>query len=61
MNIEEKDLLGGTPLHWACYFKNVEFVRFILNMGVDVNVKDNQEETPLHMAVDACNFIFIFF
>jgi len=42
---------GKTSLHWATqYWGNVEIVRMLIDAGADVNLKDNNGDTPLHVA-----------
>ena len=42
---------GKTSLHWATqYWGNVEIVRMLIDAGADVNLKDNNGDTPLHIA-----------
>ena len=54
------DKWGWTPLMWACYFKNYDIVRLLLEKGADPNLKSKDGyqsipvgSTPLMMA--ACN------
>ena len=42
---EDKD--GGTPLHWAAAFGNIDFVRGLILYKADVNSRDNSGLTPL--------------
>jgi hypothetical protein len=45
---------GKTPLHNACYGRNVtnlDFVELILEQGADPNFQDNLEMTPLMMTI----------
>jgi ankyrin repeat protein len=54
MDINSKDNLGSTPLHWACYLGYENSVNFIIHKysrEVDINNKDNTGLTSLHLAV----------
>ena len=42
---EDKD--GGTPLHWAAAFGNIDFVKGLILYKADVNSRDNNGLTPL--------------
>ena len=48
--IDVKDRLGFTPLHWASMCRNLEIVRLLLKNRAEVNVKDRDGRTPLHCA-----------
>ena len=39
---------GWTSLHRAAYHNEVEIVAFLVEMGLDINAKDDQGQTPLH-------------
>jgi hypothetical protein len=41
---------GFTPIHFACIFRIPYIVQFLLDVGVDVTVKDSQGSTALHWA-----------
>ena len=50
-NVDEKDGVGWTPLHYAAVEGNKEVVELLITKGADVNAKDDQSgETPLHFA-----------
>jgi uncharacterized protein len=44
---------GSTPLHYAALRKDIRFVRFLLQQGLDVNTSNHYQETALHWAVKA--------
>jgi hypothetical protein len=39
-----------TVLHYAAAFNKTDFINYLLSLGVDVNVKDASQSTPLHIA-----------
>lgn len=42
---------AGSPLHTAAWERRIEIVRLLLELGADVNAKDDVGNTPLHRAV----------
>jgi ankyrin repeat protein len=44
--------LGATALHYAAYNGNYEIVEYLLQQGVDANVKDKGGYTPLGTALE---------
>ncbi|XP_076117632.1 uncharacterized protein LOC143085265 isoform X3 [Mytilus galloprovincialis] len=51
--INEKDGLGRTPLHKACYCKDqdISLISALCENGADTNAKDQDKNTPLHSCV----------
>jgi ankyrin repeat protein len=49
VSVNERDLMGNTPLHWAVRYPDM--VRFLIENGADVNARNVLGETPLHLAV----------
>jgi len=47
--INTKDELGRTPLIWACRNSSTELIEYLLNMGADVNLADNNNIAPVHI------------
>jgi palmitoyltransferase len=45
--LNEKNLVGSTPLHLACYRGNYECVNALVDLGCDLNIKDNEGRTPI--------------
>ncbi len=48
-NINTKDESGQTALHVAVEHGNLEIIRFLLDKGAKVSVKDKEKHTPLAM------------
>ena len=53
MDINTADNRGSTPLHWACYSKAEFALSYILAMGPELEITDQNGLTPLHLAVKA--------
>lgn len=46
-----RNSLGVAPLHNACSFVNYNMIDTLLDIGADINIKDNDNNTALHLAV----------
>ncbi|RDW72686.1 uncharacterized protein DSM5745_07858 [Aspergillus mulundensis] len=46
--VNEADIHGRTPLHYACCSGRPESVRLLLDAGADVGIADRADCTPLH-------------
>lgn len=53
LNVKSKN--GLTPLHVAARFNQFEAVKYLVEVGLDVNDVDVQGETPAHKAGRAMN------
>jgi ankyrin repeat protein len=51
MNINEGDILGSTPLHWAYFISAENAIKILLSRINDLNLMDKQDNTPLHLAI----------
>lgn len=47
-----KDANGYTPIHAAVSYGHIELIRYLLDNGGDVNIQDNEGDTPLHHVED---------
>ena len=51
-DLEAKDSVrGSTPLHLACEFRQVSCIDELIQLGSQLEVRDNDGSTPLHVAV----------
>lgn len=50
INITSKDQNGGTPLHWATFWRKPEMIQFLLDAGPDVNYTDSNGHSALDIA-----------
>ena len=48
--INSPDIKGRTPFLYACFLGNMKIIRFLLNIGVDYNIKDNNGFNCLHLS-----------
>ena len=48
--INQQDSLGYSPLHLAAKFGRFEIAQFLIDMGADIDIKNNFGNTPLHIA-----------
>ena len=46
---------GMTPLHYACQNGNIEIANLLIDLGANINLKDNKGNTCLHYAVYSGN------
>lgn len=49
-NVDARDVLKRTPLHWAVRGANVEAVETLLQNGADAEARDRDDATPLVVA-----------
>lgn len=45
------NVLGSTPLHWACALGRSEFIRKLVQTGANINAVNIHGSTPLHNCV----------
>jgi len=50
IDINKKSDYGINPLMVTCYFKNKEIMDYLLDHDADINVHDNKNNSPLHIA-----------
>ena len=54
---QDQEMLGNTPLHYACFY-NAEFAAFwLVGFGVETNIVNNNGDTPLHLLIKSENQI----
>jgi len=49
--INDKDIYGNTPLHYAARNRDTPAMRFLLEAGADIDVTNNDGVTPLHQTL----------
>ncbi|CAH2351481.1 ankyrin repeat-containing protein [[Candida] railenensis] len=47
-----KDPNGYTPIHAAASYGNLDLLRLLISSGGDINIQDNEGDTPLHHVED---------
>lgn len=48
--INTPDMWLNTPLHYAWYYRNKKYIEILINEGANVNSKNKEGNTPLHLA-----------
>ena len=51
-DINKKDVVGGTPLFWACEKGNKDVVKYLVEHGADINEENRFGVTPLFIACE---------
>ena len=49
-DVNKKDYLQATPVHWAAAYGNTESIDLLLKNGADIDAGDGKNSTPLHWA-----------
>lgn len=49
----DKDANGYTPVHAAASYGHIELLDYLIDHGGDINIADNEGDTPLHVVEDA--------
>jgi len=50
LDVDERDVMNRTSLHWAAFFGHLETVKTLISFGADVNAKDKSNQTPIDIA-----------
>jgi len=50
IGLNDRDLCGATPLHWAASQGDLEAIQILTSRGADVEARDRIGRTPLHWA-----------
>ena len=50
MSPNSKDSNGYTPLAAAVSYNHIDLIEFLISEGADVNIRDNENDTPLDIA-----------
>jgi ankyrin repeat protein len=51
IDINSLDAVESTPLHWASYMDAEYAFNYLIYFGADIDAKDIDGSTPLHLAV----------
>lgn len=54
-NINRTNLEGRTPLMVAALYGNFKVVNYLLQQGAEVNVRDDYDNTALHLSMQTCS------
>ena len=55
--MNKQDKRGSTPLHWACYSNSEVALSYLLSWHPELDVRDNEGYTPLHLAVKSVDIV----
>lgn len=50
IKVNARDAYGCTPLHLACEEDRQEIVKFLVENGADLEIKNKEEKTPIDLA-----------
>ena len=56
LDVNTEDSEGSTPLHWACFCNSHKIINFLIALGANVNARDVNDQTPLHIALKKFNW-----
>jgi ankyrin repeat protein len=51
LDINSRDSVNSTPLHWACYTGSQDVVNYILALNPQIDIQDKEGFSALHLAV----------
>jgi GA-binding protein transcription factor beta len=51
-DVDARDMLKMTPLHWAVERGHTDVVDCLLSNGADINIQSKFEKTPIDIAYD---------
>ena len=49
LDVNAKDEFEYTALHAAVSYSQIDIIRFLISKGADVNIRDGDMDTPLHV------------
>lgn len=52
IDLNQRDNVGSTALHWACYSGSIDAFNYLVHYNVDINCQDSEGKTPLHLAIE---------
>ncbi|EGW32946.1 ankyrin-repeat protein [Spathaspora passalidarum NRRL Y-27907] len=55
----DKDPNGYTPMHAAAAYGHINLIKYLVENGGNVNIQDNEGDTPLHHAEDLATAKFL--
>jgi len=59
-NIDARDTLHkSSPMHYAVYSEDLETIKYMIDAGAPVNIKNDRDETPLHWAALAGKMMIV--
>lgn len=56
VDVNDRNSVGTTPLHRACFYENFDVIRLLCNHGADLFAKDNSGKTPQDEGTNAVRY-----
>lgn len=53
-NVDAKDKIGWTPLHWAYFNDSRECIQLLIRAGANENIRDIKGRKPMHAKMTEC-------
>ena len=50
-DVNAKDKFQGSPLHYACSYKNPDVAELLVNNGANIDSADESNQTPLMFSI----------
>jgi ankyrin repeat protein len=50
-DLNEKDNVGSTVLHWSCYSESLDVLNLLLSYNITIDVQDGEGNTPLLLSI----------
>ena len=51
MDVNNRDMKGSTPMHWACNLRAEDAIAYLMPFKPDLAIQDEMGFTALHLAI----------